>query len=373
MASVHAEALRRIGVPVLGVVGSSRARGLEQARALGLPLPYSSYGDLLDDDRVDVIHVCSPNHLHHEHALAALRAGKHVICEKPLAMTSAQAAQLCDIAHSCGLVHAVCFVSRFYPLCQEARTRVQSDYVGQVRLITGVYLQDWLSKDTDWNWRLDPGLGGSMRAVADIGSHWMDLAGFVGGRRIEAVTADLTTVLPTRLRPLDASTGTFSEATGGPTEAKPIHTEDIAGVLIRFEGGARGVLTLSQVSPGRKNHLSFELSGSRASLNWGSENPEELWIGLRDEPNQILLRGGAGMSTSAGASGDYPAGHAQGFPDAFKAMHRTIYSAVAAGRPPTAPDYPTFNDGLEQAVVADAIAKSALERQWVPVERWNCA
>ena len=373
MASVHAEALRRIGVPALGVVGSSRARGLEQARALGLPLPYSSFGDLLDDHRVDVVHVCSPNHLHHEHALAALRAGKHVICEKPLAMTSAQAAELCDIAHSCGLVHAVCFVSRFYPHCQEARIRVQSGDVGQVRLISGTYLQDWLAKDTDWNWRLDPRLGGLLRAVGDIGSHWLDLAGFVGGHRIEAVTADLTTAIPTRLRPLNASPGTFSEATAGPTEATSIHTEDVAGVLIRFEGEARGVLTLSQVSPGRKNHLSFELSGSKASLNWGSENPEELWIGLRDEPNQILLRGTSGASTSAARSGDYPAGHAQGFSEAFKSMHRTIYSAVAAGRPPTAPDYPTFDDGLEQAAVADAIASSARERQWVSVARSKSA
>ena len=373
MASVHAEALRRIGVPVLGVVGSSRARGLEQARALGLPLPYPSYRDLLDDHRVDVIHVCSPNHLHHEHAMAALRAGKHVICEKPLAMTSAQAAELSDIAHSSGLIHAVCFVSRFYPHCQEARIRVQSDYVGQMRLISGTYLQDWLAKDTDWNWRLDPRLGGLLRAVGDIGSHWLDLAGFVGGHRIEAVTADLTTAIPTRLRPLNASPGTFSEATAGPTEATSIHTEDVAGVLIRFEGEARGVLTLSQVSPGRKNHLSFELSGSKASLNWGSENPEELWIGLRDEPNQILLRGTSGASTSAARSGDYPAGHAQGFSEAFKSMHRTIYSAVAAGRPPTAPDYPTFDDGLEQAAVADAIASSARERQWVSVARSKSA
>jgi len=369
MASVHAEALRRIGVPVLGVAGSSHARGLEQAHALGLPLPYQSYRDLLVDDRVDVIHVCSPNHLHHEHALAALRAGKHVICEKPLAMTSSEAAELCDVAHSCGLVHAVCFVSRFYPHCQEARIRVQSGDVGQVRLISGSYLQDWLAKDTDWNWRLDPRLGGSLRAVGDIGSHWLDLASFVGGRRIEAVAADLTTAIPTRLRPLNASTTTFSEATGGLTEETSIVTEDIAGVLIRFEGEARGVLALSQVSPGRKNRLSFELSGSTASLNWDSENPEELWIGRRDEPNQILLRGSATASTSAAGSGDYPAGHAQGFPDAFKAMHRTIYHAIATGRPPTRPDYPTFDDGLEQAAVADAIAASAVERQWVSVEQ----
>jgi predicted dehydrogenase len=368
IAAVHAEALRRIGVPVLGVVGSSRERGLDQARTLGLPPPYPSYRDLLGDDRVDVVHVCSPNHLHFEHASAALRAGKHVICEKPLAMTSAQAAELCDIAHSSGLVHAVCFMSRFYPQCQEARRRVESGDAGQVRLISGSYLQDWLSEETDWNWRLDPDLGGSLRAVGDIGSHWLDLAGFVGGHKIEAVMADLTTAIPTRLRPVNASTGTFSGPATGPSEPVAMHTEDIAGVLIRFEGGTRGVLTLSQVSPGRKNHLSFELSGSTASLRWCAENPEELWIGRRDEPNQILLRG-AVSGTSGPASGDYPAGHVQGFPDAFKAMHRTIYTAIAAGQLPITPDYPTFDDGLEQALVADAIATSARDGSWALVGR----
>ncbi|MET0702764.1 MAG: Gfo/Idh/MocA family oxidoreductase [Mycobacterium sp.] len=360
MAAVHAEALRRIGVPILGVAGSSPARSAEQASALGLS-PYPTFSDLLDDDRVDAVHVCSPNHLHYDHALSALQAGKHVVCEKPLAMTSTQAAELRDVAHASGLMHAVCFISRFYPHCQGARQRVASRDVGDVRLISGNYLQDWLAKDTDWNWRLDPELGGSPRAVADIGSHWLDLAGFVGGRRVEAVVADLTTAIPTRLRPL-TSTATFTAATG-PTAPTTVTTEDIAGVLIRFEGGARGVLTVSQVSPGRKNLLALELSGSEASLHWASENPEELWIGHRDEPNQLLLRGGDGPA------GDYPAGHAQGFADAFKALHRTVYRAISTGGPPVEPDYPTFDDGLEQALVADAIVTSARKGQWVSVLR----
>jgi predicted dehydrogenase len=364
MAAVHAEALRRIDVPILGVAGSSPARSIEQATALGLSA-YPTFADLLADDRVDVVHVCSPNHLHHDHALAALQAAKHVVCEKPLAMTSTQAAELHDVARRSGLVHAVCFISRFYPHCQGARQRVASDEVGDVRLISGTYLQDWLAKDTDWNWRLDPELGGSPRAVADIGSHWLDLAGFIGGRRVEAVVADLTTAIPTRLRPL-APTGTFAAATG-PTEATTVTTEDIAGVLIRFEGGARGALTVSQVSPGRKNNLSLELSGSKASLHWESENPEQLWIGHRDEPNQILLRGSDGGAGPA--SGDYPAGHAQGFADAFKALHRTVYAAIRAGGPPASPDYPTFDAGLEQALVADAIVRSAHSGQWVSVSR----
>ncbi|TPG29556.1 Gfo/Idh/MocA family protein [Mycolicibacterium hodleri] len=371
MASVHAEALRRIGVPVLGVVGSSPERGSAQTSALGLPSPYPAYRDLLADDRVDVVHVCSPNHLHHEHALGALQAGKHVVCEKPLAMTSEEAADLCDVAHSSGLVNAVCFIQRFYPQCQEARRRVRSGETGNVRFITGTYLQDWLSEETDWNWRLNPRLGGTLRAVGDIGSHWLDLAGFITGNRIESVIADLAIAIPTRLRPVGPSgAATFSAAVDGPVERTPIDTEDIAGILIRFDDGSRGVLTLSQVSPGRKNHLSLELSGSKASLRWCAEDPEKLWIGHRDQPNQILLRGAV---PGTPAAGNYPAGHVQGYPDAFKAMYRAVYRAVAAGGPPPAPDYPTFHDGLEQAVIADAIAASAQDATWTTIDRAKMA
>lgn len=355
MGRVHAESLARIGVRVVGVVGSSP----ERATAAGLADAYRSFDDMLADDRVDVVHICSPNHLHHEQAMAVLAAGKHVVCEKPLAMTTAQARELRDTARESGLVHAVNFVNRFHPLCADAAERVRSGGVGTVRLVTGVYLQDWLAEDTDWNWRLDPQLGGALRAVGDIGSHWLDLVGFVSGQRVDAVLADLTTVMPERRRPIGSIGETFARETAAETDAVDVTTEDTAGVLLRFEGGARGVLTLSQVSPGRKNHLEFELSGSTASLRWGAENPEQLWIGHRDGPNQLLLRD----------TGDYPAGHAQGYADTFKAMHRAVYAAVAAGSPPDAPGYPTFDDGLEQARIGDAIAESARLGRWVSVRR----
>ncbi|MEH3140988.1 MAG: Gfo/Idh/MocA family oxidoreductase [Mycobacterium kyogaense] len=339
MARTHAEALARLGICVGGVVGS---------RTVDFAPTYGSFDDMLGD--VDVVHVCSPNYLHFEQALAALRAGKHVVCEKPLALSSSQAHQLCSAADEFGLINAVCFISRFYPLCQEAASR----FLGEVRLITGSYLQDWLSKDTDWNWRLDPAVGGPLRAVGDIGSHWLDLVSYVTGQRIEAVMADLTTVVPTRQRPTGA-VETFA-ASSGPIEPVQMSTEDVAGMLLRFEGGARGVLTLSQVSPGRKNYLSFEISGASESLAWNTEDPERLWIGHRDEPNQIQLR----------SIGDYPAGHAQGYPDAFKALFRAVYAAVDGG---PAEGYPTFEDGFEQVVVGDAIAESARSGQWVFVQR----
>jgi predicted dehydrogenase len=353
MGRVHAEALARIGVSVVGFVGSSPDR----VTASGLAPAYGSFDEMLDDHRVDAVHICSPNGLHHEQVMAALRAGKHVVCEKPLALTAAQAHELCDIATEFGRVNAVCFINRFYPLCQDAASRVSSGSVGPVRLITGHYLQDWLAKDTDWNWRLDTAVGGSLRVVGDIGSHWLDLVGYVSGQRIDAVMADLTTAIPQRIRPT-GSVETFARS-DGTGEAVTVTTEDIAGVLLRFSGGARGVLTLSQISPGRKNNLSFEVSGVDAALAWGLETPEQLWIGHRDGPNQLQLR----------EAGDYPAGHAQGYPDTFKAMFRAVYAAVADGKVPETPDYPTFDDGLEQVLVGEAIAESARLGQWVSVQR----
>jgi predicted dehydrogenase len=281
------------------------------------------------------------------------------VCEKPLAMDSAETAELLRLAEQSGLVHAVNFNIRFYPQCQEARARVQAGEIGDVRLISGGYLQDWLLWDTDWNWRLDPAAGGSLRAVGDIGSHWLDLVQYVTGRRVEAVMADLTTFIPIRKQPT-GPVETFSDGAGGETVDTPMDTEDTAGILLRLSGGARAVLTVSQVSAGRKNRLHWEIDGSSSSLAWDSESPEQLWIGHRDRPSELLLR----------ERGDYPPGHAQGFPDTFKDLYRAVYRAVAAGGRvggPNQPDYPTFADGHDEAVIGDAIARSHAERRWVTV------
>ncbi|MDO8188326.1 Gfo/Idh/MocA family oxidoreductase [Conexibacter sp. JD483] len=367
MAAVHGEALRRLGVDVLGAAGSSPERAAAHALAENLPVAYASVAELLADERVDVVHVTSPNHLHHEHALAALRAGKHVVCEKPLATTSAQSAELLAAARASGRVHAVNFMARFYAQCQEARARVLGGGLGDVHLVSGSYLQDWLLYPTDWNWRVDREQGGALRAVGDIGSHWLDLVTFVSGRRVSETMADLRTVHPVRLRP-GGRGGTFAAA-GGDGEPRAVETEDAAGVLLRFEGGMRGVATISQVSPGRKNQLAFELDGGAGSLAWNSERPEELWQGARDEPNRLLLRDPALMTPAGAAASDYPGGHAQGFPDAFKALYRAVYRAVADGGPPEEPDYPTFADGHEQLLVAEAIAASASSGRWTAVRR----
>ena len=353
---VHVEALRRLGVEVTGVVGSSPERAAAKAKAAALPPPYSSFEAMLADPAVDVVHLTTPNNLHFDQARAALAAGKHVVCEKPLAMTSAETAELLRLAERSGLVHAVNFNVRFYPQCQEARARVRAGELGEVRLISGGYLQDWLLLDTDWNWRLDPAAGGALRAVGDIGSHWLDLVQFITGRHVEAVLADLSTFIPVRRQPT-GPVETFSGAAAGETVDTPMETEDAAGILLRLSGGARGVVTVSQVSAGRKNRLSWEIDGSASSLAWASEAPEELWIGHRDRPNEVLLR----------ERGDYPPGHAEGFADTFKHLYRAVYRAVAAGGPPPEPDYPTFADGHEEAVIGDAIGRSHAEQRWVSV------
>jgi predicted dehydrogenase len=354
---VHAEALRRLGVEVTGIVGSTPERAAEKARAAALPPPYPSFEAMLADPAVDVVHLTTPNHLHFEQVRAVLSAGKHVVCEKPLAMSSEETAELLRLAEESGLVHAVNFNIRFYAQSQEARARVERGEIGEVRLVSGGYLQDWLLLDTDWNWRLDPAAGGSLRAVGDIGSHWIDLVTFITGRHVEAVMADLTTFIGVRKQPT-GPVETFSEAVRGETIDTPMETEDAAGILLRLTGGARAVVTISQVSAGRKNRLSWEIDGSEAALAWHSEAPEELWIGHRGRPNELLLN----------ERGDYPPGHAEGFPDTFKRLYRAVYAAVAHGGPPDEPDYPTFADGHEEALIADAVARSHAEQRWVAVD-----
>ena len=357
---VHVEALRRLGVEVTGVVGSTKAR----AEAKRIAPAYDSYEALLADPDVDVVHLTTPNHLHYPQVKQALEAGKHVVCEKPLALTAEESAELLELAERSGLVHCTNFNIRFYPMVQEARARVDAGEVGDVFIVHGGYLQDWLLFDTDWNWRLEDDKGGELRAVGDIGSHWMDLTQFVTGRRIEAVFADLATMIPVRRRPT-GEVETFAPAADVERVDAPMATEDVAHVLLRFEGGARGSLVVSQVSAGRKNSLRFEVDGSQASLAWDAESHETLWLGRRDAPNELLLRNPALLSDEAHGTTSLPAGHAEGFGDTFKELYRAVYRAVAAGEP--GDDYPTFRAGHVENVLAEAVAESHRTQRWVEV------
>jgi predicted dehydrogenase len=365
--SVHVDALRRLGVQVHGVVGSSGARAAERARAAGLPPAYESIEAMLADERVDVVHITSPNHLHHAHAKAALGAGKHVVCEKPLAGTSAESSELLRLAESSGLVHAVNFNIRFYPLCQHLQQLVREGGLGEVRLVTGHYLQDWLLLDTDWNWRLDPALGGTLRAVGDIGSHWLDLTSFLVGSRVASVTADLATFVKVRREP----TGPVETFAAGPrrdTEAREIKTEDCATILVRYENGALGSLAVSQVSAGRKNCLQLEIDGASASAAWCSEQPDELWLGHRDRPNEVLPRDAGLMNAAGVAASHLPGGHVEGFADTFRGLYAAVYRAVLEGGPAQG-RYPTFADGHDGVLVCEAVERSAREGRRVEVER----
>jgi predicted dehydrogenase len=360
---VHIEALRRIGVDVIGVVGSSPARVRQKP---GLPEPYESFEAMLDDDRVRVVHLTTPNHLHYPQVKAVLAAGKHVVCEKPLALTSAESGELLQLAEESGLVHCTNYNIRFYPLLHEARQRVLDGELGQVWNAHGTYIQDWLHQPTDWNWRLDPDLGGSLRAVADIGTHWLDLTCWITNRSVAAVFADLYTVHPVRHVPT-GPVETYADVGEVERADRPMTTEDIAHVLLRYEDGTRGQVTISQVSAGRKNHLSFELDGSEGALAWTSERHEELWLGHRDRANEVLFRDPGLMRGPL--RGDYPAGHAEGFTDTFRQLYRAVYAAVEEGRMPAEPNFPTLADGHEEIVLGEAIALSAAEERWIEVER----
>jgi predicted dehydrogenase len=359
---VHVDALRRLGVEVRGVVGSTP----ERASAKGIAPVYESYEDLLGDDEVDVVHLTTPNSLHFPQVRQALAAGKHVVCEKPLAVTSEESAELVELAERSGLVNCTNFNIRFYPIVQEARARIRDGELGQVWNVHGGYLQDWLALPTDWNWRLEPEKAGELRAVGDIGSHWLDLTQFVTGLRIVEVLADLATAIPVRRRPT-GEVETFASAAGVEREDAPMTTEDIAHILLRLENGARGSCVCSQVSTGRKNSLRFEVDGSRGALAWDGERNEELWLGRRDAPNEVLLRGAAPMSPEAAGRTHLPVAHAEGFADTFRELYRAVYADVARGGPADEPDYPTFRDGHVENVLGDCIALSNRERRWVEV------
>ena len=362
---VHVEALRRLGVQVYGVVGSSHARATERAAALSLPPAYESFEAMLGDPRVEVVHITSPNHLHFPQAAAVLAAGKHVVCEKPLAITSAESGELVRLAQATRLVNAVNFNLRFYPLCRHLHQLVRDGGLGDVRVVSGHYLQDWLLLDTDWNWRLEPELGGSLRAVADIGSHWMDLTSHIAGQRIVSVMADLKTFIPVRHQPV-GPVETFSSKPSGATTARTITTEDCATILLRYENGAIGNLTISQISAGRRNTLEFEIDGSTSAAAWNSEHPDDLWIGHRGRPNEVLPRDPALLNAEGRAAAGLPAGHNEGFADTFKALYRAVYRAVAADGP-SEPDYPTFADGHESMLACEAVARSARQGSWANV------
>lgn len=364
--SVHIGALRRLGVPVIGVLGSTPQRGAARAKELGVDKAYPDLATLLNDPAVRTVHVTSPNHAHYDQVKQILAAGRNVICEKPLAMTSGQSAEMAELARRSGCITAVCYNIRFYPLNQQARGMVEAGELGDIRLINGHYHQDWLAKDTDWNWRLETDEGGALRSVGDIGTHWIDLTCFIAGERPSSILAELTTFIPERQKPL-GPVETFSNASAGATETRQIKTDDAAMILMRFPSGARGMVSTSQVSHGRKNSLHWDISGAKASASWESETPDHLWIGHRDAPNQILQRDASLMNSTGAAAASLPGGHVEGFADSFCAFFQQVYSDIAAGARQAQSTYASFDDGHFEMLFCDAVLESARTGSWVDV------
>jgi predicted dehydrogenase len=345
MGAVHSRAARSARARLVGLASSSAKRAQESAELLGVEQAYDDLDALLTDDAVDIVHICTPNALHAEQALAAIRAGKHVICEKPLATTTADAESLVSAAAAAGIVATVPFVYRFHPLVREARARVLAGEAGRLLTIRGSYLQDWLVDTEDDNWRVDAGLGGASRAFADIGSHLVDLVEFVTGQRIARLAATKRTFFAAR------------------SQHSSISTEDAVAVVIETHGGAIGSLLVSQVAPGRKNRLELEIAGSAESIAFDQENPETLWIGRR-RGSELLPRDADQLHPDAARLSVVPPGHPQGYQDAFNAFVADSYAATRGEQPD---GLPRFSDGARAVRITEAVMLAAAEARWVEI------
>ena len=369
MGSVHAEALKRLrGVELVGIQGSSAEKSRNAAENLELPRAYDTWEDLVADDEVDAVHVTTPNRLHFSQTVDALKAGKHVMCEKPLAMTTEESSELVRLAGTRDLVTGVNYNLRFYPLNLEAKARVAAGELGTIHSVFGSYQQDWLLYDTDYNWRVLAEEQGELRAMADIGTHWIDLVQNITGQHVISVFADVHTVHPVRKRPL-GEVETFSGKLGdvGATEPVDVTTDDIGCLILKLDGGARGVLFVSQVTPGRRNCLRYEIAGSMGAIEFNSEEPNQIWRGYREKANEILVKD-PGLNTGFSRRFiDYPGGHAEGFPDTFKMCFRSFYDCIAAAGTGSAPEFATFADGHREIELCEAVVQSAAEGRWVQI------
>jgi predicted dehydrogenase len=366
-ASSHVDALSRLpDVEVVGVLASSPESGRTAAAKLGTDRAYSSLDELLGDT-VDVVHNCTPNASHRAISSAALERGIHVVSEKPLGLDAAEAAQLAAAAERAHVVAAVCFNYRHFPLVQQLRGALASGADGPVHLVHGTYLQDWLLQQDDWNWRLSSSVAGSSRAVADIGSHWFDLVQHITDEPIVSVTAQLARLHERRRQPIER-TQTFTVG-AGEGELVDVDTEDMATVLFRLRSGSTGACTISQVSAGRKNRLAVEVSTATSTYAWNQEEPNDLWIGHRDRPDQRLVRDPSLLDPRAAGLAHFPGGHQEGWPDALRNLMIDVYAKIRARDTGGAHDstFATFAQAAQVQRVVEAVVRSDREGTWVDV------
>lgn len=367
MGKVHAENVRRLGnVDIAAIVGSRPETAQQFARQHGIPFATDSLKDVLSEKDIRAVHICTPNATHFPMAMAAIEAGKGVLCEKPLTTTADEARQLLAAADAAHVVHGVQHNLRYYPLVQQIRQMIAAGDLGEILIVQGTYSQDWLLYDTDWNWRIDSHANGKLRVMGDIGSHWMDMIQHLTGLEITALCADLSTFHPTRKRP-KGSVETFSGKKLQPSDYDEVRidTEDFGAVLLHLGNRARGAYTVSQMSAGRKNRFFFEIFGTKAGVAWDQEQPDSLWIGHRNDPNQIMIKDASLMYPAAAKFADLPGGHSEGYDDSHKQVFKNFYAKLADPSIPT--DFPTFQDGLRGMILLEKVAESAEKRAWVNV------
>jgi predicted dehydrogenase len=371
MGGAHAEALQRIGLSEVVAIASADKPSLDRvADTFNIAKRYADWKELLNDKDIQVVHNCTPNNLHFEINKEAIKAGKHIISEKPLTITAKQSEELLALLKVHKVVNAINFNYRFYPLIQHAKALNAKGELGKIYYIHGQYLQDWLYYDTDYNWRLETEISGESRAIADIGSHWCDMIQFVTGSKIKRVFADLVTIHKKRLKAADVETFKGKEEAGASKGTQiDIKTEDAGSVIFEMENGARGSFVVSQVSAGRKNCFRFEIDGSKKAIAWNQENPNELWVGYREKANEILIKDPSLLDADAKRYAHYPGGHPEGYPDGPKNMFANVYNFILAGKAPLKDekDFPTFEDGHMENKIVEAILKSSKTEKWTEV------
>jgi predicted dehydrogenase len=367
MGKVHAEGIRRLGnVEVAAIAGSSDATAQRFGASIGVSQTTGDYHSVLADPEIQAVHVLTPNDLHYPMCKAALSAGKHVLCEKPFTVSAAEASELVALAAQTGLANCLQHNLRYYPVVQHARRIIEDGELGEILIVQGTYSQDWLLYDTDWNWRVVTQANGPLRAMGDIGSHWMDMIQHVTGLPITALCADLQTFHKTRKRP-KGSVETFSGKKLQPEdyETVSIDTEDFGAVLVHLGDRARGAFTVSQMSAGRKNMFTFDIYGTKGGVSWNQERPDELWIGNRNTPNQIIVKDPSLLHPKAASYADLPGGHSEGYDDCHKQVFKRFYAKVADSSAPV--DYPTFADGERGMILLEKALESARKQAWVSV------
>lgn len=360
--AAHVEALRRLGNVQVAALCDAQD-GAAKAEVLHIDRAFSDYKTMLDQLELDAVHICTPNHTHYEIAKYAIEKGVHFVCEKPFTTTVEQARELAALAKEKGVVGAVNFHNRLYPIPNEMRQIIAGGELGEIFSVHGEYIQDWLLYDTDYTWRLEKSQVGKTRAMADIGSHWMDLVEFVTGQKIVRVNAKFRTVHPVRKKPC-AKVETFQTAENVSYEPISIDTEDEAVMMFELSGGAIGTAIISMVFAGRKNTTTLHVAGSKQALSWSSESLNDLWIGHRDRPNELLTKDASLMHPAAGRLASYPSGHIEGFPDALKQVFRQFYDSVSQ---PGRYDFAGLEDGLREMCLCDCVYESATTQSWVDV------